>query len=253
MMILPQTIPLFAAGDVWEMLIGVIFFIMWTVAQLLGGRQEAKARKKVRPRPPKPQEQRDDVAGFPERPVREVRREEFAAPAPPAEAAPLRREPRNQEDALRSEVEEFLRRAQGKSEQPKPVPREQPPRRPAGQQPQRPQQPTPQITPVAPVPQPRSIRNEGVAEHVQRHLSTEDISAHTKELGATVATSDDRLEMRLQHKFDHHLGSLGHDDASDAIASKPSDVAAEIAAMLKSPQGMRQIIVANEILRRPDW
>lgn len=212
------------AADLIQTIFGVVVFILWAIGQYVGSREEAKRKKEVgRPREQEP----IDLAEVAERPV------------------PQR--PRNQEDALRSEVEDFLRRAQGKPEEPKPTPvvrqttpeRRRPPRR------EKPQ-PTSSIPP--------SIRNEGVGEHVARHLSTDDIAAHTQTLGAKVATADDRLESHLHEKFDHSLGKLGHVEQVKTVdAEQRNDIAAEVAKMLRSPEGVRQIIIANEILRRPEW
>ena len=232
--------PLFA--DVFETVLGAIVFILWIAGQLLGGRQEAK-RNKNRQRP-KPQQ----------RPIGQAQ----GAPAPG-----------NKEAALRSEVEDFLRRAQGKPEQEQPARQQQqlprpesvrpaqsgpaqpqPERQRSAQPPRRP--PRPQQQTLQPASGPK-LREEGVAEHVARHLSTQDIAEHTQTLGVKVATADDRLESHLQQKFDHALGSLQHRDAPPDAESQEGDLAAEIAAMLANPAGMRQLIVANEILRRPEW
>jgi len=220
-------------ADIFETVIGPLLFILWIAAQLLGSRKEAKQKKKA----PRPQPQ----------------------PMGMAEGAPrLRMQgPRNQEEALRSEVEDFLRRAQGKP--PKPQPTLEPVAKRLTQslqpKPSRPklQQAKPQQKrPAAPA-EIRTLRSEGVAEHVARHLSTQDIAEHTKTLGADVALADDRLESRLHEKFDHQLGALQHRDSPAEAKPQKDDMAADIAAMLRSPQGMRQLIVASEILRRPEW
>jgi hypothetical protein len=229
-------------ADIFENIIGVIFVIFWIAVQILGGRREMKKKQKPpRQRPPLRQPadlaQPVDLAG--------------GQPRPPGPVGP-----RNQEEALRNEVEEFLRRAQGKPPQPKPPQAKplqpQPVAQPAAVRQPRPQQPSVRKAPVAPV-QPRTLRSEGVAEHVARHLSTQGMAQRTKTLGAQVASSDDRLESHLHEKFDHQLGALQHDDVAADEQLQAGNVAAEVAAMLRSPQGMRQLIIANEILRRPEW
>ncbi len=237
---------LLAAADVWEMVIGAIFFILWTVGQLMGGREEAK--RKVKPKRPKPQQ-----------PVAPQPGEWAGAGKPEAQPAA----PRNQEEALRSEVEDFLRRAQGKPAQPKttrPKPAPQPPvesevARPVVVRTQQRAKPTPQPPRRQPLAQPITpeLRREGVAEHVTRHLDTKDIAEHSGALGAELGQTDERLESRLHEKFDHDLGSLEPLEDQDEAKLKRPDVAADIAAMLCSPDGVRQLIVANEILRRPQW
>lgn len=230
--------PLLAA-DAWQTFFGVVVFILWSLGQWLNARQEQKAKrpeaKPQRPRPPQPQ------------PVQREFDDLVKVGEPPRNAGP-----QNQEEALRNEVEDFLRRAQGKPERPKPASRPEPKVR--EQETRRRRKKTPKR--VAPVERP-SQRSEGVAEHVSRHLSTRDIVEHTESLGATVAGSDDRVESRLHEKFDHELGSLKHREtpvvAREGESEEDQNVAAEIAQMLRSPQGMRQLIVANEILRRPEW
>ena len=265
--------PLLAAADVWEIVVGALFFIIWTVGQLLGNRKEAKQQKKPRrPRPPQPVEvaQRGPQGG--------------------AQGVARLGPPRKQEDALRSEVEDFLRRAQGQ-------PAKKPDNKPGWQQPipaERQQKKSPRSTLVSsaqqtevsraqqtevsraqrtaaskgPARRPagpqqvsaegQNLRQEGVAEHVAKHLSTQDIVAQSSALGETVGLADERLETRLHAKFDHDLGRLSHretptDSTPQAKAMTGADIATEIAAMLSEPQGMRKLIVANAILNRPEW
>lgn len=237
---------LFAAGEVWEMLVGLLFFIMWTVAQLLGGRQEAKAKKK----------QRRPVELEPIEPPADWRNE-GAAPAP---------QPRNQEEALRSEVEEFLRRAQGKPERAQP-------QEPHRAQPQLPQPQDARSQPsVMPPPRekPRRQKPRQPAEsdpssprqsRKKKQASTQTFTTRSKNLGASGAQAKQRMESHLHEAVDHQVGSLEHQEATDAetvsteipLVDNQNDIAAEIAEMLRSPQGVRQLIIANEILKRPEW
>ena len=227
--------PLFAAADFIQLLIYGIVFLFWVFGQLLGNK---KNKKQPRPRPQQPQPV-DMAEGMPE-----LRR-----PGPgnrgPGNRGPGNPGPINQEDALRSEVEDFLRRAQGKPPKSKPTP--QPVRQ---REPLRPKRKKPLIPVVAKEKRP-TLRSEGVAEHVSRHISTQDIAAHAQTLGAEVATADDQLESRLHKKFDHEIGHLEHRER--AVKGPEVDMAADVAAMLRSPEGMRQLIIANEILRRPEW
>lgn len=235
---IPNDITLVAAADWWEILIGIIFFVLYGLGQLMGARDEGKKKARQRqPRPARPQQPqpgRPNVGG-----------------APP-----------NQADPLRAEVEEFLRRAQGKQaeprrqEQPKPAPppRQMPPRRPIREEVTRPAQPMrqPPRPPVrTPESEPVELRLEGVAEHVARHVSTQDIAVHTSSLGADVALADDKLEARLQETFQHKIGQLQHRE-EDAAAQRPKTIAEEIRQLVRQPAGMRQLIIAGEVLRRPE-
>ncbi len=234
------------AADLIQMIFGIIVFVIWIVGQILGSREQVKRKQRPqRPRQPRP-----------------------VAPADQGIPGP-RQGPRNQEDALRSEVEEFLRRAQGKPAEPKAAPQQQAPktiapptRRPTESEQPRRKQPAQQARrpQQARTPQqgrPGSIRTEGVAEHVQRHISTDDIAEHTRTLGAEVASADDEVESRLHEKFDHSLGQLQRRetevDRTAESVDESNDIATEVAEMLRKPEGMRQLIIANEILRRPNW
>jgi len=242
-----EAISLLAAPNWFEIGVGVIFFILYGVGQIMSVREEAKKKKA---RPPRPQPQRP---GAPD--------------APP-----------NQADPLRAEVEEFLRRAKGKPAQkqqpaePKPArpqrqrplqekPRElspidRPLREPAKRRPQpakrRPQSERPRIE-VASRTQPESpvdLRQESVSSHVARHVSTEDIVEQTSHLGEEVSLADENMEAHLQEAFSGKLGSLQHVERE--VAEEGPTIAEEIRNLISQPAGMRQLIVANEILRRPE-
>jgi hypothetical protein len=71
-----------------------------------------------------------------------------------------------------------------------------------------------------------------------------------------VKKADAQFDVQLHQKFDHELGSLanrGEDSRPVSAASIAAlSPAAQIAGMLSSPDGVRQAIVLNEILRRPE-
>ncbi len=141
-------------------------------------------------------------------------------------------------DKLRGEVDDFLREMQGK-----PPKRKKPPKK-----------PEPVIVTVektAPVVKSSDLRRESVQEHVSRHISAVEIARHTSKLGEEVGLADERLESHLQEKFAHKLGSLEHREQSTA-AKAPAIRPSAIAELLRSPAGMRQAIIASEILRRPE-
>lgn len=234
----PHDITLLAAADWWQILAGLIFFVLYGLGQLLGAREDANKRK-ARPRPPRP-------------------------PRPPQPAGKPRAPgaPANQADPLRAEVEEFLRRAQGKQAEPRqpakpqaaPPPRQLAPQRPKRETRSRPVQPVrqpprPPVKPLQPIPV--EMREEGVAEHVARHVSTQDITTHTSALGADVAQADERLEAHLEGIFEHKLGSLQHEEAGPSKGPRTT-IADEIRQLIRQPKGARQLIIASEILRRPE-
>jgi hypothetical protein len=170
-------------------------------------------------------------------------------PVRPQQPAPKLRDPdappqppRTLEEKLRNEVEEFLRQVQG--DQPKPA---------------RPGQPVaaarPVVVKVAPEPADSSeleLVQESVQQHVARHISTADISQHTATLGAVVGQADDRLQSHLQEKFQHQIGALAPKQKTVEPRRRQNTAAAEIAQLLRTPSGVRQVVIASEILRRPE-
>ncbi len=200
-------------GDFLDTVAPIIFLILYGIFQLLTGKAEAK-KKVPQPRMPRPQQ----------------------PPELPGKAAPV-----DQADALRGEVEEFLRRAQGK-----------PPKKPAVQKRRpKPQPAKPRRLVPAERPKP-NLRREGVSEHVAHHISSSQIAAHAERLGDKLESTHDRVESLLHEKFDHQIGTLQRQSKAPGTATPKTDLAAEIAELLSKPEGMRQLIVAQEILRRPE-
>jgi hypothetical protein len=195
-------IPLiFAAG--WFELIGAIVFVLYAIGQAL---MEKGKQPKPQPRIPKPRG-----------------------------AAPAGQPPRNLEDKLRNEVEQFLRQVQG--EEPRPA-----------------QLKKPVVIiqkPVTIVP-PKESRRETLQEHVAKHISTADVIQHMGTLGADVGQADEKMAAHLQEKFQHQVGALEQRQKRPERQVKQNTAAAEFAQLLRSPNGMRQVIIASEILRRPE-
>jgi hypothetical protein len=98
---------------------------------------------------------------------------------------------------------------------------------------------------------------DSVGRHVTQHLrGDQEITAHTRQLGAEVDLADDKLEARLHQTFDHQVGHL-RKTASDTAAiehpkAAPDVTMAEIRTMLSTPASIRDAIVMAEILRRPE-
>lgn len=101
---------------------------------------------------------------------------------------------------------------------------------------------------------------ESVAEHVQQHISTDDITEHAKHLGEEVANRDDQVDERIHEKFDHEVGHLNLDskpsiqDTTTAVTE--TEVNADASALfdlLLNPKTVAQSIMLSEILKRPDF
>ncbi|MBX3434659.1 MAG: hypothetical protein KF847_15175 [Pirellulales bacterium] len=224
----------------WETIVPIVFMVLYGVAQLVAGVAQQKRK------PPKPPVARPPV----ELPRAGV------APAP-------------QQDQLRREVDEFLRKARGEAPrpQPAPVPRKpaqtQQPRRPAastGQPPQRPRTPVAQPPRRAQEGEPRKAR-ESVADHVRTHIGGDvrqleqhaaALASHASHLAADVEQADERMEEHLREKFSHQLGTLGESIETSTQRAVRTQMAEELVVMLSHPAGVRQMILAGEILRRPE-
>jgi hypothetical protein len=97
---------------------------------------------------------------------------------------------------------------------------------------------------------------QSVAEHVAEHISagSQSLSQHSSQLGRRIIHEDQQFDVELKSRFDHTVGTLAASRASDVSPTAPpagDSPAALIAAMLARPDGMRQAVVLNEILRRP--
>jgi hypothetical protein len=253
------------AVDIGEILVGLVALIFVIIRQLLEANKNAGLKAAKPPVLPQPQAQNPNKA---------------PGPAPAAG---------QQADPLRTQVEEFLRRA-GRPAQPN-----QP--RPASQIEMlvNPSQPTEERTIGQPLRQAewrqtpsssaspqsaagtekarsaqsaagtekarsarggKSRKRKSVAEHVAEQVvaRAESLATHASKLGQRIAAEDQQFDVQIKSKFDHKVGTLGESESSAAAApAQPlSDTpASQIAAMLANPGGVRQAVILNEILRRP--
>lgn len=198
----------------------------------------------------------------------------------PAAAPPAPRQAAGQQaDPLRNQVEEFLRRAgRGpQAQQARPASRDievlldeesAVPRRMAG--PARLGQPPPTVapppaaaasSPVAPPASPQRAARRSVAPRKRKTLGeradaraaarARKLAQQMSILGQRIVDEDQQFDVQLKSKFDHAVGTLA-ESAVPAADVVPSDTpAGQIAAMLASPDGVRQAIILNEILTPP--
>lgn len=245
---------LFAAPGVQEIfsvLVAIVFFVVWLVNQIADAKKQQREKEAAQAElPPEPAD----------------------AEARPAPAAP--------QDPLRAQVDEFLRRAgkkpggkpSGQPAQRKPPAREEivvllddsvadSPRRSPAQPTKVPPKPTPaaqEKRPAAPQGGRRTgtrHRGKSVAEHVAEHAgaSSGQFRQEVADLGQRVKQADEQFDRQLQQKFGHELGTLATRTASaEPVPQVPVvSPAKQIAELMASPDGVRQAIVLNEILRRP--
>ena len=112
----------------------------------------------------------------------------------------------------------------------------------------------------------RNLRQESVSEHVRRHIDSTDVSSHAESIGDhaenladRIQQTDERLEARLHQKFDHRLGKLDTkletevEKAASVSVDAISQISSDLIKLLTSPTTVRQAILINEILSRPDF
>jgi hypothetical protein len=128
-------------------------------------------------------------------------------------------------------------------------------------------------TPRPPQPQPQDaeiieaesvglggLRSGGLESRVAEDLDTSEFSERASHLGERVGKADDKMEARLQSKFDHQVGRLGGAASTDTAAEEeaapetggPAPSPGNLAQWLRSPDSLRQAIVLSEILERPE-
>ena len=254
---LPLTPPLLLADftDLIGILVGLGVLVAWVIRQILeANKQAAPPRGRPAGAPPQPQPQ----------------------PQGRAQAG-------QQADPLRSQVEEFLRRAgrgpQGERPRPRPRPAgtseievlvddEMPAQRRPLAEPLRPVEASAAApTPPQPAPVPRKARaprtaapahRETVAEHVRETMEahSQAVAEHTSRLGQRIIEDDHQFDVQLKAKFDHTVGTLTGSavtaaEQAAAVVAADNTPAAHIADLLSNPDGVRQAIIVNEILRRP--
>lgn len=102
------------------------------------------------------------------------------------------------------------------------------------------------------------MREQSVSDHVRTHLDTSDLVDHATQLGEEVGMADDKLDARLQMKFDHSVASLRsgssvQDTTTTTTERRFSPLAMNLLNMLRSPESISQAILISEVLRRPDF
>jgi hypothetical protein len=174
---------------------------------------------------------------------------------PPPGQRPL--SPRPAPPDVADEIEEFMRRAAQR----------QPAKgtRPLGSPPSPPRAEPVRAEVIAEVAAPKPVGGQ-VSEHVQKYLDEQEFSRREVELGKQVAQADQQIDQHLQQVFDHRVSKLAAtpgEAAAPPVAYEPpdlvgaaTDVPASFATglldLIGNPDSLRQAIVLNEILRRPE-
>jgi len=176
-------------------------------------------------------------------------------PPPPAQRPP----PRPAQKPLEDEISEFLRRAAEGRRPPGGVPqrRAAPPTvtgRPVAPPARRPAEPPVTAQVVEP-----PVGGD-IGRHVQKFLDADEFGRRSTEMGEGVVAADQAMDQRVSGVFEHSIGQFsGQESGRGAMAPGPqvrgeavSPLVAELVSALSRPESVRQAIVINEILRRPE-
>jgi hypothetical protein len=170
-------------------------------------------------------------------------------PTPKIQPSPMPQKKSNApagNDAIANEVDEFLRRAAQRNKG-------------KGVRPVRPAKPV-QRPVVAEAIGSKPVGGQ-ITAHVKKYLDEQQFENRAEQLGVEVAHVDSEIEQHLHKTFDHAMGTLrtlpgGSLDTDVAIESADDEVfipeTSEIHKLLTDPQSIRQAIVLNEILHRPE-
>jgi hypothetical protein len=206
---------LFAAkglGDFIEVIIFLLVFILPVISQFLKKMREMPPPDK-RPIPPRSAEPKADVA---------------------------------------AEIEKFMRQAAERRRPPKGegrVPAEKPKTAPAAATVGAAVQAAKETEPVRPV-------GGQLRTHVEQYLDEKEFQRRESELGKTIASADEKIDAHLHETFDHRVSRLetatGEGTLVGAIAEVSGIVTTDWLQVLTNPDSLRNAIILNEVLRRPE-
>lgn len=174
-------------------------------------------------------------------------------------------------DPVRAEIDQFLRGAarRGAARRPQQAPVVGPPQPPG--KPWRPATNKPpwlQAEPVHAEPVELELLPEdaSVADHVRQQTARQAFPTLSSDFGTGLSQTDKAIQDHLHGAFDHRVGTLGETPGEAAQASQaeeaeapedritpfPAVAAAGLAALFADAQTVRQAILINEILQRPE-
>ncbi|MBL8825857.1 MAG: hypothetical protein JNM18_02655 [Planctomycetaceae bacterium] len=214
-------VPLFAAGDWVQVVIFLVFLVIAGINQMI-----KNAREKQAMRPPRPPQPENDVRG-----------------------------------KIESELEAFLRRAQGKPPQPtRPEPPTPAAAQPSNKNKNKPSKKARRQAAMGEVVAAETVESKPrprLEPRLQQHIDTSRFDERAKHL-TNIAHEADDIDSHVHNVFDHQLGSLGgrahvqSDQAAVPVdAEAPPATAAAISALLADPAALKQAIILQEILSRP--
>ncbi len=225
-------VPLLLAANDWLSAVGLIlFFAFWLISKMISSSKAINQQARKVPRRP----------GEPAAPAAQPRQ---AGAAPPKQSQ------------LNAEIERFLKRASGQ--------RSERARREAA-----PQQQAQRRSVSPPARKPLSEQGpagrrgfDSVADSVDKHLADRGFENRAEHLADDIVRADQQMEEHLQKSFNRRVGTLGDNQTEAArpvtdVTTTPelptsSSAAASLSALLSNPQSIKQAIILNEILARPE-
>ena len=266
---------MFAAmlDELLKLVVPFVFLIFWVLSQIAEAKKKAKAPRPAQPpiAPSKPAEKMNPPpGGAPNDPLRAqvdafLRRAGGQAPGAAGGAAvgAAVQNPRPAAAPNRDSIEILFGNDPASANKP---PLSQPPRDMAARSAPPSSPPSVPAMPAPPRPQraqrspqrAAAPRGKSVADHVNEHVAAaaRQISEEAARLGDRVTQGDRQFASQLQQKFDHEIGTFGDrrtEPAQDQpAAAAPVNPAVTIAALLGNADGMRQAMILNEVLRRPE-
>jgi hypothetical protein len=265
---------IFAAmlDELLKLVVPFVFLIFWVLSQIADAKKKAKAPRPAQPPVPssKPAEKGNaQQAGAANDPMRAqvdafLRRASGQTPTVAAGGAAAGAVLQNQRPAAapnRDSIEILFGNDPASANRP---PLSEPPRELAARSapatppaPSAPPPPRPQRTPRPP--QRTAVpRSKSVADHVDEYVTSaaRQISEEAARLGDRVTQGDRQFNSQLQQKFDHEIGTFGDRRTERAPDQQPIaapvNPAVTIATLLANADGMRQAMIINEVLRRPE-
>ena len=158
---------------------------------------------------------------------------------------------------LNAEIEQFLKRA---GDRPGERARREPALTPPKAPPRTLAKPFPREQPLeAETVERRDFSSVGAS--VEKHLANRGFTQRAEHLADDIVRADQEMEQHLQKAFNRRLGTLG--DTAEASSSPVTDVEPEtstprspaadtLGSLLSNPQNIKQAVILNEILQRPE-
>jgi predicted flap endonuclease-1-like 5' DNA nuclease len=228
----------FAAGDWLSALVPIVIAVILLIGRLIS------SMKSTTPPPRNKQPRRPPETA--ERSLRPPQKQ----PAPQAPG----------QSQLNAEIEQFLKRAGDRpSREPALTPQ------PKTTQPKTPKRTSPKsLTREQPLDAEPVERRDftSVGASVEKHLANRGFTQRAEHLADDIVRADQEMEQHMQKAFGRRVGTLGDETAKtsstpvtdvEPVSAAPRSPAADtLGNLLSNPQNVKQAVILNEILQRPE-